>query len=247
MEVILTPDKYYSLKHFSDLRIPSIEAFVNRNLLDKGLQRRKNLKEALITIIKVSYAYSKMKYEKIGISSSTFQNLILCSKQTVFNVLNDIRTHFNNLIKIEKKLDATGRFRNFFTVDLTQIEQLTDLLTEEEKQQIEDAIKQLQLNITVEDVLSHLKKERKLTYKELKKQIKKMLKQKQQFLAYLRSIAQGTANNTDNLEDKIKQIFNIDAVNPRFLQAVEKLLNTGHTLKDAIAIAKTKYDPQPLM
>ncbi|NPA52705.1 MAG: hypothetical protein GXO22_07400, partial [Aquificae bacterium] len=67
MYIILTPEKYQNIKHFSDLKITSLENFVNSQLKAKGLHRRKNLKEALLTLIKVSFAYSKMGYKQIGV------------------------------------------------------------------------------------------------------------------------------------------------------------------------------------
>jgi len=242
MNAVLTPDKYQNIKHFSDLKITSLEAFVNSQLKAKGLHRRKNLKEALLTIFKVSFAYSKMGYKQIGVSSSTFQNLLVCSKQTVFNFLKDIKTHFGHLIKIEKTLDPTGRYRNFFQVDVASIQSLSELLTEEEHKEIEELIKQLELNATVEEVLTKVKQDKKLSNKKLKEEIKNLLKQKQQFKQYLLELYQNQTKQTQQIEKFLKEKYN--ANNPDFIKAVKKLIEEkGRTLLEAAEIAKIKYPP----
>ncbi|NPA16979.1 MAG: hypothetical protein GXO05_04460 [Aquificae bacterium] len=234
---------YQNLKHFSDLKITSLENFVNTLMKQKGLQRRKNLKEALLTLIKVSFAYSKMGYKKIGVSSSTFQNLLVCSKQTVFNFLKDIKNHFGHLIKIEKALDPTGRYRNFFQVDVASIQSLSELLTEEEHREIENLIKQLNLNTSVEEVLTRIKQDKKLTAKQLKKEIKSLLKQKQQFKQYLIKLFSKPLRQTQDIEKFLKEKYN--ANNPDFIKAVKKLVEEkGRTPLEAAEIAKIKYPPQ---
>ncbi len=240
----LTQSKHQNLKHFSELQIPSLENFLNQLLISKGLHRRKNLKEALLTLIKVSFAYQKMGYKQIGVSSSTFQKLLICSKQTVFNFLKDIRTHFDHIIKINKTIDQTGRYRNFFEIDINSIQSLSDILTEEEHQEIENLIKQLQLDVSVEEVLTKIKQNKKLNKKNLKKEIKNLLKQKEKFKQYLLNLF-GQQINKDkdtNIENYLKEKYN--ANNPDFIKAVKKLVGKGRTPLEAAEAARIKYPPR---
>ncbi|WP_457626182.1 hypothetical protein [Persephonella sp.] len=247
--IILTPQSYNNLQHFSELKITSLENFVNQNLLQKNLHRRKNLKEALQTILKVAFVYRKMGYEEIGISSSTFQNLLICSKQTVFNFISDMKKHFSGIIEIKTKIDSTGRYRNFFKVKEETFTHLTQTLTEEETKQIKELIQEAKADITVEDLLQHIKKEKNLTFNQLRKEIKKMLKKKEQFKAYLRQIAQTKkAEKTKNLslqeiKAEAEKILKKEITNPEYLQAVHRLMKEGKDLKTACIYASIKYDP----
>ncbi|WP_457642631.1 hypothetical protein [Persephonella sp.] len=241
MQVLLTPEKYSNLKHFSDLNIPSLNNFLNRLLTSKGLHRRKNLKEALSTLIKVSFAYQKMGYKQIGVSSSTFQKLLVCSKQTVFNFLKDIRTHFDHIVKINKTIDTTGRYRNFFEIDIDSIQSLSEILTEEEHQEIENLIKQLQLDASVEEVLTKIKQDKKLNKKNLKKEIKTLLKQKEKFKQYLLKLF-GQSQTDKDIENYLKEKYN--ANNPDFIKAVKKLVEKGRSILEAAETAKIKYPPK---
>lgn len=239
MEVLLTPQKYSNIKHFADLRITSLEVFVNQLLIQKDLQRRKNLKEALLKLFQTSFAYSKMGYKKIGVSSSTFADLLLCSKQTVFNFLSDIREHFSDIIKVEKKIDSTGRLRNFFQVDTSALQQMSDILTEEEHKQIEELLKELNIKKSVDEVVKTIKKDKNLTNKQLKKKIKQLLKKKEEFKNYLL----GLFGNDLNLEE-LKQTLEAKGMNnPNFINAVYKLMKKGRSLESAIGFARIKYKP----
>lgn len=239
MKILLTPEKYYNIKHFAELKITSLEGFVNKLLAAKGLKRRKNLKEALIKLFQTSYAYSKMGYQKIGISSSTFSQLLLCSKQTVFNFLSDIKQHSSDLITVEKKLDPTGRYRNFFHVNSSALKQISDILTEEEHKQIEQLLQELNLNKTVDEVLQKIKQDKGLSNKQLKKEIKRLLKKKEEFKKYLLNLF----GNKLSFEEVKKQLESKGANNPDFINAVYKLLQKGHSLKSAIQTASIKYKP----
>jgi len=239
MDIILTPEKYANIKHFSDLRISSLEIFTTNIVSQKGLQRRKNLKEALEKLIKVSFAYSKMGYKEIGVSSSTFQKLLACSKQTVFNFLRDIKKHFSHIITVEKKLDKTGRFRNFFKVNTQTIQQLSDILSEQEHKEIEKILEELNLKVSINETLEKIKKDKNLTNKELKKEIKHLLKKKEQFKNYLLQLFQKELSF-----EKIKETLEAKgANNPDFINAVYKLIQKGHNIKSAVEMAKIKYSP----
>ncbi len=240
--VILYPENYLNLKHFSELKITSLENFVNSKLLQKELHRRKNLKVALETIIKVAFAYSKMGYKKIGISSSTFQNLLLCSKQTVFNFLNDIKQHFSDIIKVERTVDTTGRYRNFFEVNIEAVNQLSELLTEEEHRQLSSILKQLNISKSTEEILQLIKQDKKASNKELKQIIKKLLKKKEQFRYYLKQLLTNSTQKELTYET-VEKMLEGRANNPDFIKAVEKLMKKGRNLQEAFEIAKVKYPP----
>lgn len=239
MEILLTPQKYFNIKHFSDLRITSLEGFVNQLLIQKGLHRRKNLKEALIKLFQTSFAYSKMGYKSIGISSSTFSDLLVCSKQTVFNFLSDIKKYFSDIITIEKKIDQTGRFRNFFKVKTSALQQISDILTEEEHKQIEQLLESLNIKKSVNEVLQEIKKDKNLSNKELKKEIKQLLKKKEQFKQYLLQLF-GQNINLEELKEKLKAR---GINNPDFIKTVLKMVKNGRDFESAIEMAKIKYSP----
>ena len=239
MEILLTPQKYFNIKHFSDLRITSLEGFVNQLLIQKGLHRRKNLKEALVKLFQTSFAYSKMGYTSIGISSSTFSDLLVCSKQTVFNFLKDLKKHFSDIVTIEKKIDQTGRFRNFFKLKTSALQQISDILTEEEHKQIENLLESLNIKKSVNEVLQEIKKDKNLSNKQLKKEIKQLLKKKEQFKQYLLQLFEP---NIDFEEIK-KTLLDRGMNNPDFIKTVYKMMKNGRTLEDAISNAEIKYRP----
>lgn len=232
--VILNPQNYLNLNYFSDLKLTSVENFINQLLASKGLHRRKNLKEALMKIITTSAAYSKMGYQEIGISSLTFQKLLLCSKQTVFNFLSDIKNHLSDIVEVHVKLSPDGRLRNFFKVKQEALQQLSDLLTEEEHRQLEELLKQIGYEGTVEDAIKTIKEKENLSRKELKKFIRKRLKQKQQFLAYLKKLLLGDNITIETVIKEIEKTVGVKPENEEYIKFVYEKRKEGHNITTAV-------------